>query len=335
MADPTASMNLAEQCQKVIADTAASLAEKSEVFETLGDFNGKMGEREKARHFYTMAVFADPLNERLHRKRLSLSVAAAHPKATLSVVLSSYYRFNQLVQTVDNVRKSTLLPHQLIVVVDKCDDGTVEFVREQHGKNNFVGIINDRHMGNVASLIKGMCQTRGDYIALIGDDIQLMPGWDLEAVMTIDGDERAGCAVPLILDAGGQVDSAGHCNAFYSTKFEWIGRLKDAGADYARGKSILDFPELHQPRECDYGVAPVLKRKCLEQIGAVDGAYRHYFFDPDLGFTLQKNGWKNIYCPTSIMVHSQKQSEASERERNQKAAPEYYYFVNKWGLRLP
>ncbi len=328
-------MVVLERCKDILSNDRASLSEKSKAYETMGDISAKMGQFDEARKYYTLSSYASPFNEELYRKRLSLIQRNTLPRIALSVVISSYYRFSSLVRTVENVRANTFFPHQIIVVVDKCDDGTVEYVREQHGKNSFVGLVNERHQGNVASLIKGMCQSQGNYIALLGDDIRLMPGWDLEVVLTIENDPQAGCGVPLILDPDGDIDSAGKFNEFCSPKFEWIGRLKQFRTDYACGKNMLNFPELHHPRECDYGVAPVLKRKCLEQIGRVDGAYRHYFFDPDLGYTLQEHGWKNIYCPTSVMVHNQRQSESDDKERNQKAAPEYYYFVHKWGLHLP
>lgn len=321
-------------CKNILSDTSVSPQEKAEAFESMGDLSGRMGESDKAYYFYSMSIFANPLEEAAYRKRSALVGATSFPGKTISVVISSYYRYQDLLQTVEQVRSNTFYPVQIIVVADKCDDGTVEYLKESNDKANFVGIVNERHKGNVASLITGMCHSRGDYIALIADDIKVMPGWDLEIVRCIDSDPEAGCAVPLILDGKGRVDSVGQHNAFLSTKYEWIGRIKSRDTEQVRGKSLFAYPEFQQPRECDYGIVPVLKRTCLEQIGSVDGTYYHYFFDPDLGYTLQQHGWKNIYIPTSVMIHDQNNPSTS-KQINQKAAPEYYYFVHKWGLYLP
>ena len=322
--------------QTRLANPQTSLLEKAEAYESMGLLCRQLGDLQKARFFFNLAIFADPLTEPFYRKRMDLVNAKGLPRRTVSVVISSYNRYHDLLQTIRHVRANTFYPVEIIVVADKCDDGTVDYVLSENGRHNFIGVVNETHQGNVASLITGICRSRGDYIALIADDIQLMPGWDLEIVLSIDHDTRAGCGVPLILNSAGRVDSVGQHNEFLSTKYDWIGRNKMAHADRACGQNLLFFPEFQQPRECDYGYVPVLKRTCLENIGSVDGAYRHYFFDPDIGYTLQKHGWKNIYCPTSIAIHHQKKiGESRKKELHSKAAPEYCYFVHKWGLYLP
>lgn len=331
----TSSQSMMHTYNSIITDPATGLAEKARAYETKGDICHASGDSDQARYCYTMATYADPLYEVPYRKRIALVDPVALPKRTVSVVISSYYSFTKLVQTVDTVRRNTFFPHELIVIVDKCDDGTVEYVRDNDGKNNFVGIVNERHKGNVGSLITGLCQTRGHYIALIADDIHVMPGWDLEIIAAIDGDPQTGCGIPLIVDSDGKVDSAGQHNQFLSTKYDWVGRLYANNADEVLGKNILAYPDYHQSRECDYGYVPVLKRACIEQVGTVDGSYRHYFFDPDLGYTLQKHGWKNTFVPTSILMHGNHWGAQNVEGLKQKAAPEYYYFVHKWGLYLP
>ena len=321
--------------QTRLANPHTSLVEKAETYESMGLLCRQLGDLQKARFFFNLAIFADPLTEHLYRKRLALAEVNKLPKRTVSVVISTYNRYPDLLRTIRHVRANTFYPVEIIVVADKCDDGTVDYIRRENGLHNFIGVVNETHQGNVASLITGICRSRGDYIALIADDIQLMPGWDLEILLAIDHDTRAGCGVPLILDSGGRVESTGQHNEFLSTKFAWIGRNKMAHADRACGQNLLCCPEFQQPRECDYGFVPVLKRACLEEIGSVDGAYRHYFFDPDIGYTLQKHGWKNIYCPTSVVIHHQKKLDVSrKKDLHYKAAPEFYYFVHKWGLYL-
>ena len=101
----------------------------------------------------------------------------------------------------------------------------------------------------------------------------------------------------------------------------------------ALGKNVFDFPQFQQPRECDYGYFPVLKRHCLQAIGFVDSRYQHYYVDPDIGYALQKLGLKNVYVPTAVFMHHQKSvDEIGTKGVQQKAVPDLLHYFQKWDL---
>jgi GT2 family glycosyltransferase len=131
-----------------------------------------------------------------------------------------------------------------------------------------------------------------------------MPGWDLAIIATIDDDKNAGCGVSLVVYPDGTIQSPGQHNPYKSSFFEWIGKVTFADLSHVQKRSIEHFPEIQVPRECDYGYFPVMKRECFEKLGTVvDERYKHYFVDPDIGYRIQALGYKNVYCPTSVLVH--------------------------------
>jgi GT2 family glycosyltransferase len=233
------------------------------------------------------------------------------------------------------IRNNTMSSVKIVVVCDKCDDGTVEFIESENGKDDFIGIVNDKKLGSVASIKIGLYAALGDYVAIINDDVEVMPGWDLQIVATIDADERAGCAVPLVVNSDGTAQSVGQHNPYRSNRYKWIGQVPAVDHQAAVGKYLFNFKHFHSARECDYGYFPVLKRKCLERIGFVDDSYQHYYVDPDIGYLVQSCGLKNIYCPTSVFVHHHKSiAEIGHDGVQLKAMSDLIHFSRKWELSL-
>jgi hypothetical protein len=319
--------------QRLLNDPTQPYACKAEIFSKLGCLCKQMRDFKRARNFFDLALYANPSNEAICRLRLSTVDTGSLPTRTFSVVMPTFNRHNDLVQCIDHIRHNAFFPTQIIVICDKCEDGTMEFIQSENRKEDFVGVINDKRLGSVPSLKLGLYLAEGDYVAIINDDVQVMPGWDVEVVSAVDADADAGCAVPLVVSGNGTVQSVGQHNPYLSTKFGWVGQVPVCPHEAACGRNLLEFTVFHQPRQCDYGYFPVLKRRCLQKIGFVDDHYRHYFVDPDIGYAIQKEGWKSIFCPTSVFVHHHRSlEELGERGMQLKAQPDMKYFIDKWGL---
>ena len=204
-------------------DSETIPTEKSLLFEEIGDICQSMGEIERALTFFKLAIFANPVRETVYRKKIALTNPAELPHRRVSVVMPTYNRYHDLVACVRNLRRNTYYPLQIIAVCDQCRDGTVEFLRQENLKEGFIGIVNETRLGSVPSLCLGLTLATGDYVAIINDDVQVKPGWDLEVVTAIDGDNDAGCAVPLVTNSNGTVQSVGQHNDFISRIYPWIG----------------------------------------------------------------------------------------------------------------
>lgn len=107
-----------------------------------------------------------------------------------------------------------------------------------------------------------------------------------------------------------------------SSSYDWIGTIPYP-------ESMQDFYNI-EGTECDYGFFPVIRRGCFEKVGFADEQFKHYFVDPDFGYRIQRAGYKNICCPTSVIIHhdlGKKREGASERFESDRTR-----FFEKWGL---
>ncbi|BBO79755.1 hypothetical protein DSCO28_03210 [Desulfosarcina ovata subsp. sediminis] len=309
---------------------------RSIIYEQISEFYLQFGNIQKSSLFLDYAIFADPTSESLYRKKIELYNPELLPNKLLSVVIPTFNRCNDLVQCVNNIRRNSVFPIQIVAVCDKSDDGTVDFILEQNEKEDFLGIINDTRLGCILSTKVGFIAAQGDYIALLNDDVKVMPGWDLEAILTIDEDATAACAAPLVIYPNGTAQFVGQHSELQSKKHAWIGNVPAFNHSHVYGQKLLSLENFLHTRECNYAWFPIIKKECLKQIGYYDDNYRHYYADVDIGYLFQQHGWQNIFCPTSIIVHYHKSAEElSSVELHQKGLPDKRYFIKKWGITTP
>jgi GT2 family glycosyltransferase len=306
---------------------------RSRVFNDLGKIAYSAGEVQKARLFLDKAIFSDALNEDSYRNLTSVNAKDVSNKKIFkfSVAITTYNRHLELKRCVDSIRRNSFYPAEIIIVCDPCNDGTIEYLEQEQGKGDVVVIINEYRAGAVKSWNKGLSAAAGNYICLLNDDMEVMPGWDLALVAAIDEDPEAGCGVPLVIYPDGTVQSPGQYNPYRSFTFPWIGRASYIDTAKVTGQHLINFPEFYFPRECDYGYAPVMKKECFEKVGLLDEQFEHYFIDPDLGYRVQQAGYKNIYCPTSVIMHYDLSKKDPELVRK-RFEPDLNKFLAKWDL---
>lgn len=239
-------------------------------------------------------LFEDPYRELMASSRESRS---AH---RFSVVVATWNRLADLKRCIDSIRHNSFYANEIIVVDNHSSDGTVEYLQAQPDVHV---ILNDGEITTTRAYNAGLAVATGDFLGLLNDDNEVMPGWDLALVETLAGDRRAGVGVPLIIHADGRVQTPGHHNPYVSLTHQWIGRVEHIDTSRVVDGSLADHPAFHQPRECDYALFPFLTRECFDRVGGFDERFTHHFADPDLGYRVQQAGYRNLYCPTSVIVH--------------------------------
>ena len=98
-------------------------------------------------------------------------------KNKISVLMCTYNEPIQWIsETIDSVLNQSLKPDEFIIVVDNPDNREIKgFLKEAASKNGIFKVIeNEKNLGLVKSLNKGLGYCSGDYIARIdADDIAL------------------------------------------------------------------------------------------------------------------------------------------------------------------
>ncbi len=285
-----------------------------------------------AEQLFIKSIFLDVLFEEPYKNLIQINEKKLKNRHKFSVIISTYNRCQQMIECINRIRANSYFPVEIIIACDPCNDGTVEYLRNHSIENNIIAIVNDNHIGSVKSYNKGMQAATGNVIAMMADDFYVMPGWDLAAAIMLDADKSIGAAVPLTVYESGQVESPGENCPYKSTIYEWLGKVPFVNTGDVKYNFITNFPQYHIPRECDYAFTPIIRRECFDKLGLLDEQYEHYFVDPDLGYRIQQLGYKNVYCPTIVVVHHElrkKEDLSFVRERFKKDLPK---FVKKWGI---
>jgi GT2 family glycosyltransferase len=297
----------------------------------LGSIAYEQGDMEKADGFIRTAIFSDLLCLDAYKELILINKLKVQKQYKFSMIIPTYNRCAELKRCVRSLRENSFFPVEIIVVSDPCSDGTIEYLEKEESEVGLIPIINETRIGMPKSANRGFRAATGNYVGYINDDAEVMPGWDLSIVVTMDNDLTAGCAAPLVIFPDGRVQSPGQYNPYKSTLYGFIGKAPFIDSTHVVQRHIKDFPEFQVPRECDYGYFPVMKRECFDKAGFFDEQYEHYFIDPDLGYKIQKAGYKTIYCPTSVFVHH----ELSKRDPlvlNKRFSADLPKFFAKWGL---
>ncbi|MBI5098529.1 MAG: glycosyltransferase [Nitrospirae bacterium] len=290
--------------EKILSDNPDNLL-KAKVLNDLGAVSFIIGDIDKAEGLFKQAIFTDPLLKDAHRNLVQINAGKVSDKRPrkFSVVIPTYNRCSDLQKCIKSIRDHSFYPVEMIVISDPCSDGTTEYLQKERLKEDIIVIINETHMGVNKSINRGFSIATGDYVCLLNDDVEVMPGWDLSILVTIDDDGTAGAGVSLIVYPDGTSQSVGQHNLYRSDYHAWIGKGPFIDTSRVERKSIESFPEFQVSRECDYGFFPVMKRDCFKKIGLVDEQFEHYCVDTDIGLKIQQIGYRNIYCPTSVIVH--------------------------------
>jgi GT2 family glycosyltransferase len=304
---------------------------RAQVYNDLGVINFAMGDVVAAERMLTKAICVDAFSKEAYRNLIDVYGKRVQKEYRFSTVISTFNRFPELKKCMESIRENSYFPVEIVVVCDPCQDGSIEFLLEQKERGDVVAIINEDRIGHAKSHNKGVRVAGGNYVAYVNDDVEVMPGWDLSIVATIDDDETAGCGVPLVVYPDGRVQSPGQYNPYRSVYFDWIGQVPLIDSSGVVGQFLEGSPEFHVARECDYGYFPVMKRGCFKEVGLYDEQFKHYFIDPDQGYRIQQIGMKNIYCPTSVFVHHEASKKDPELVKK-RAEADMEKFVKKWGL---
>ncbi len=277
------------------------------------------------------AIFNDPLSKDAHIELMKCYPDAKRDDHKFSHVFATFNRVEYLKKYITSIRENSFYEYEIIVIANGCSDGTAEYLEGE--KDIFVVTAAENMLPNKITNV-GYLYATGDYVGGFSDDVEVMPGWDLQIVQTIGNDRLAGVATPLIINPNGSIQTIGACSRFRSDTFLWIGQVPYIkNAEFTNG-TLADFPEFQVPRECDYAQFGLMKRECLEKVGLMDSEFEMYFVDTDYGYRAQNMGYKTVFCPTSVVIHDMQSTRESNLEFVKKSASQGgTRLVNRWNLR--
>ncbi len=181
---------------------------------------------------------------------------------------------------------------EVVVIDNGSTDGTAEHLRAAQPEVEVVALSENR--GFAGAVNAGIGRARGEYVALLNNDMELDPGWLAELVAALDADPRAGSAASKLrmLREPGVLDGAGDIVTWY-------------GATWRRGHGETDRGQYDEP-----GVvvspcagAALYRRRALDEVGPFDERFFAYLEDADWGLRAQLAGRPCVWVPGAVAYH--------------------------------
>lgn len=207
-------------------------------------------------------------------------------KPSLSVVVGTYNRLEQLKRLIDSVARETRTPFRLYVTDAGSTDGTIDYLRSQASewlRPVFVG----RKLGQARAYndVFLMCDT--PYVCWVSDDNEIVNGGLDTAVRILESDHRIGMVGLKVRDKEGPF----------------------VKASYIGGISTLGILNVNQ------GVLP---RAVLQSVGGFSEEFRDYGIDPDLTAKVLFLGFDVVYT-REIAIHHYRNWSMDETSEEHKA----------------
>jgi GT2 family glycosyltransferase len=210
----------------------------------------------------------------------------------LTVVMPNYNGRPLLEVMLASLARQTVTPAALVVVDDRSEDDSVEYLRAQWPQVRVVGLPS---RGGVTVALNA-CLTAADseLVALFNNDMELAPTCLEELVAELERHPRIGSVTPKMLDFGERevLDGAGDL-------------LNWRGGGHRRGHGQRDVGQYDAPEEVfgPCGGAALYRRSALEAVGHFDEAYHAYYEDIDWAFRAQLAGFRCRYVPRAVLYH--------------------------------
>jgi GT2 family glycosyltransferase len=217
-------------------------------------------------------------------------------KVLCSIVIPSYNGRALLETCLDSVFAH--LPDEpdgsteVIVVDDGSTDGTAGWLATRFPQVRHIRL--ERNGGFCAAANAGLDAARGQFIQLLNNDTEVLPGW-LEAGLAPFADPTVGSVAPLVLvrSEPDRVDSAGD-------SYTLTGWPTKRGHGEPASRWTLRSPEEVFAAS---GSSAFYRASAISKVGGFDPLLGSYYEDVDLGFRLRWAGYRCIHSPRCRILH--------------------------------
>jgi GT2 family glycosyltransferase len=204
-----------------------------------------------------------------------------------------------------SLREQSFRDFDVTVVDNGSTDGSAEYLAREWPEVRVVELAGN--MGFPAAVNRGIAASRGEYIALLNNDLELSANWMEQLVGELERDAALGFVTGKILRFAERdvIEQAGH--DFYT-----------CGLFAQRGRDEKDTGQYEDPAPTAIvgAAAAIYRRAAVDRAGAFDEDYFLYCEDADLCLRMLLAGYHGLYVPGPEAYHVRGGTAGQNSERS-------------------
>ena len=211
----------------------------------------------------------------------------------ISVVIPNWNGREWLDLVLPSLERQRFRDFEAIVVDNGSTDGSAAHVRERWPWVQVLAL--ERNVGFAAGVNRGIEPSRGEYVALVNNDMELHEDFLGALVAELDSNPGAASATAKMLTLGVRdvIDGTGDV-------------LRWSGVVMPRGRGERDAGQYDAPAEVfsACGGAALYRRSAFDEVGPFDEAFFAQMEDVDWGFRARLLGHGCRYVPAAVAYHA-------------------------------
>ena len=221
------------------------------------------------------------------------AVALSHePSPRVSIVIPTLNHADDVIRCVESISRIPDSTAKSVIVVD---DGSTEDQHRLMARIRGVNLVRlEQNQGFAGACQAGVDAAATEFILLLNNDTEVLPGWLDSLVDEMDRHPSTGVAGSMILRADCRLQEAG--GIIWSD---------GTGAHYASGDwPTKGFARYRRAVDFCSGASLLVRRSVWDIVGGFDSALAPaYYEDVDLCFAARAAGFETVYTPESIIIH--------------------------------
>ena len=210
-------------------------------------------------------------------------------KAT--VIIPNYNGMKYLNTCLESLSRQVFKEFDIIVVDNASSDGSSMFIRDNYPQVRL--IVLKENTGFSGAVNRGIREAKTPYVILLNNDTEVEKNFVWEMVRVMDQDERifsASCKMIQFYNRD-RLDDAGDLYTIIGWGFQR--GIDQNSHSYNRSTDVFSA--------C--AGAAIYRRDVFKKIGLFDRRHFAYLEDIDVGYRAKIAGYRNVYCPHTVVYH--------------------------------
>ncbi len=196
------------------------------------------------------------------------------------------------------------------------DESAAESLAAEHG-GRYLPLEDNPGYGGAINRAVAALPPGAEWVVISNPDVVFHPGSIAALIAAAESDAAVGAVGPAVQNIDGTVYPSARAIPSLRTGighalFANVWKSNPWTAAYRDGALLSG-----ERRDVGWlsGSCLLVRRRAFEEVGGFDEGYFMYFEDVDLGYRLGRAGWRNVYEPTSVAMHTGAHSTGTESAR--------------------